>query len=76
MVSNSLQSDKLLCVHGGLSPDLPWIEDIYGLERVTEIGEKGPLADLLWSDPDLYIEDWKINSRGAGYLFPEKVAMV
>jgi diadenosine tetraphosphatase ApaH/serine/threonine PP2A family protein phosphatase len=43
------------------------------LERVAELGEKGPLADLLWSDPDPTVEMWCLNPRGAGYLFSEKV---
>lgn len=55
-VNTSLDLEKILCVHGGLSPDLPMIEDIYTLERVAELGEKGPLADLLWSDPDFMVE--------------------
>ena len=62
-------------MHGGISPDIPTIESIYCLERVAELGEKGPLADLLWSDPDSTIEMWCINPRGAGSLFSEKVQL-
>jgi serine/threonine-protein phosphatase 2A catalytic subunit len=42
---------KYLCVHAGLSPSLPTIDDINKFDRKMEVPKKGPLCDLVWSDP-------------------------
>lgn len=33
--------DKIFCVHGGLSPELGKVEDIYKLERPLSVPNKG-----------------------------------
>jgi len=63
---------RILCVHGGLSPDIATLDQIRTLERNTEIPHEGPFCDLMWSDPD-EIDTWAISSRGAGWLFGGKV---
>lgn len=35
----------------------------------SEIPHEGPMADLVWSDPDPEKEDFAISPRGAGYTF-------
>lgn len=62
---------NVLCVHGGLSPDLPTIDQMRLLDRKQEIPHEGPMADLMWSDPE-NIESWRRNSRGAGWIFGHK----
>eukprot|EP00825_Cyclidium_porcatum_P000762 TRINITY_DN1029_c0_g1_i1.p1 TRINITY_DN1029_c0_g1~~TRINITY_DN1029_c0_g1_i1.p1 ORF type:complete len:332 (-),score=56.73 TRINITY_DN1029_c0_g1_i1:69-1064(-) len=63
---------SILCIHGGLSPDISMIEQIRTIDRNQEIPLEGPFTDLLWSDPD-EVETWAQNSRGAGWLFGDKV---
>ena len=65
--------NKLFCIHGGLSPSIQKIEDIKVLERCKDIPTEGPMADLVWSDPDENTEGFKISERGAGFLFGETV---
>lgn len=44
-------SDKIFCVHGGISPTLHDMSDIREIERPLDIQGNGLEADLLWSDP-------------------------
>jgi serine/threonine-protein phosphatase 6 catalytic subunit len=67
---------SVLCLHGGLSPDLTTVDQIRTLERNQEIPHEGPLCDLLWSDPDdVDGGGWAVSARGAGYLFGSKVTL-
>ncbi|KAF4676627.1 choline dehydrogenase 7 [Perkinsus chesapeaki] len=59
----------VFAVHGGLSPDLGDIDQIRLLQRVQEVPPQGPLADLVWSDPDASVKGWELNPRGAGLVF-------
>ena len=63
---------SVLCVHGGLSPELRTIDQIRALDRNMEIPHEGPFCDLMWSDPD-NIEGWFMSARGAGWIFGAKV---
>ena len=78
---------RVFAVHGGLSPNLPYVHSIQLLDRIAEIGhDSGPLSDLIWSDPadegqldgaadGMAAEptpEWQVSARGGGYLFGEK----
>lgn len=65
----------MLCIHGGLSPDLRTLDEIKMIDRRIEIPSSGPFCDLFWSDPEESIEDWNMNPRGAGWLFGDRVTM-
>jgi serine/threonine-protein phosphatase PP1 catalytic subunit len=47
----ALIDDKILCMHGGLSPELTTCTQLNKLPRPTEVPETGLLCDILWSDP-------------------------
>lgn len=71
----ALIDDKILCMHGGLSPDLQSIEQINKITRPCEVPDSGMLCDLLWSDPDKDVRDWEDNERGVSFVFgPEVVS--
>jgi serine/threonine-protein phosphatase PP1-1/serine/threonine-protein phosphatase 6 catalytic subunit len=63
---------RVLCVHGGLSPDVKTLDQIRTVQRCQEIPNQGAFCDLMWSDPD-DIETWAVSPRGAGWLFGSKV---
>ncbi|XP_017480395.1 PREDICTED: serine/threonine-protein phosphatase 6 catalytic subunit-like [Rhagoletis zephyria] len=64
--------DQVLCVHGGLSPDINTIDQIRTIERNQEIPCNGPFCDLVWSDPE-EVDTFTVSPRGAGWLFGSKV---
>lgn len=65
----ALIDDKILCMHGGLSPELQNLDQIREIARPTEIPDAGLLCDLLWSDPDSNIEGWADSDRGVSCTF-------
>lgn len=70
----ALIDEKILCMHGGLSPDLHNLDQIRNLTRPTDVPDTGLLCDLLWSDPCKDVPGWGMNDRGVSYTFgPGKV---
>jgi serine/threonine-protein phosphatase PP1 catalytic subunit len=69
----ALIDEKILCMHGGLSPDLERLSQINELERPIEIPDNGLLCDLLWSDPDARIKSWADSDRGVSCTFGSDV---
>ncbi|KQK11962.1 serine/threonine-protein phosphatase PP1 [Brachypodium distachyon] len=78
----ALVDGRILCVHGGLSPQLllracDLRRDINALPRVPDVPESGLLCDLLWSDPAAAAgaggasasSGWGENERGVSYTF-------
>ena len=54
----ALIDEKILCMHGGLSPELKNLEQIRKLNRPSEVPDTGLLCDLLWSDPERGVDDF------------------
>lgn len=69
--------DKYFCVHGGISPAISTLDQIKVMNRFTNIGThsgivlgtpEGPIADLLWSDPDPEREGFTVNTGSSSQL--------
>ena len=69
----ALIDEKILCMHGGLSPDLRNFTSINDISRPTDIPDTGLLCDLLWSDPDKDVLEFDENDRGVSVVFGEKI---
>jgi len=65
----ALIDEKILCMHGGLSPELQSLQQIANIERPCDVPDMGLLCDLLWSDPDANTTGWGDNDRGVSYVF-------
>ncbi|CAD5212636.1 unnamed protein product [Bursaphelenchus okinawaensis] len=66
-----LVGDKILCMHGGISPMLKNLDQLRNLKRPLE--PVGPIMemDVLWADPLAGINGFVPNRRGASYYFGE-----
>jgi len=61
--------DKIICMHGGLSPELKNMDQIRRLVRPTDVPDTGLICDLLWADPDKDTQGWQENDRGVSWTF-------
>ncbi|XP_043706313.1 serine/threonine-protein phosphatase PP1-like [Telopea speciosissima] len=66
---SAIIDDKILCMHGGLSPEMGSLDQIRAIERPIDVPDQGLLCDLLWADPDREIKGWGENDRGVSYTF-------
>ena len=48
---------RILCLHGGISPQLHVLNDINAIQRPTVLDHEdgGLLTDLVWSDPSMEV---------------------
>jgi serine/threonine-protein phosphatase PP1 catalytic subunit len=63
-------SERVFCVHGGLSPQLRSVDEIRAQKRPITV----PDADLLWADPDAGHSGFARSERGASFTFGANVA--
>jgi serine/threonine-protein phosphatase PP1 catalytic subunit len=66
---SAVVGQRILCLHGGLSPDMDAIEDVKKLVLPIDASQPSSLDDILWSDPDEDICGWGENDRGTGFCF-------
>jgi serine/threonine-protein phosphatase PP1 catalytic subunit len=65
--------DKIMCMHGGLSPELTNMNQIANIPRPCDVPDLGLLCDILWSDPDSTVDGWEKNDRGVSFTFGSDV---
>jgi len=58
LVLAAVVEGKIMCVHGGLSPDIKTLDQIRLFERRMEPPHDGPFCDLMWSDPTDTKDTW------------------
>lgn len=68
-------SDRIFCVHGGLSPKLKTITQINDIQRPLDLRDEGMAAELIWSDPGPHHIGWRDSERCAAYTFGLDVAL-
>lgn len=68
-----LIDQRIFCVHGGLSPIAPRLDDVRRIGRGIEIPAEGAMTDLLWNDPERSVALWRLSERGRGWLFGSAV---
>lgn len=60
---------KIFCVHGGISPKLQLLKSVKNLKKVKEFPMEHLFTDMVWSDPNLEADSFKMSHRGSGFLF-------
>ena len=66
---SAIVDEKILCMHGGLSPEMERLQQIAELHRPCDVPDVGLMCDLLWSDPDTGVNGWAENDRGVSFVF-------
>jgi serine/threonine-protein phosphatase PP1 catalytic subunit len=64
-----LIDEKIICMHGGLSPEITNMDQVRRLVRPTDVPDTGFICDLLWADPEKDIAGWAENDRGVSFIF-------
>uniref|UniRef100_A0AC34FQ68 Protein-serine/threonine phosphatase n=1 Tax=Panagrolaimus sp. ES5 TaxID=591445 RepID=A0AC34FQ68_9BILA len=73
MPLTALIGDRILCMHGGLSPQLSSINQLRQITRPIDPFGSGMEIDLLWADPVPGLKGFQPNRRGTSFGFGEDV---
>ena len=65
----AMVNEKILCCHGGLSPELYELCQLKKIVRPVEIPDAGLVCDLLWADPSEDIQGWNESDRGVSFTY-------
>lgn len=68
--------EKIICMHGGISPELNNFDQIIKLPKPSEVPENGLMCDLLWADPEKDAKGWEENERGVSYIFGPEIVSI
>jgi len=63
--------NRLLCLHGGIGPNVPDLNTISRIQRPLVSYQIEPVDSIVWSDPTSYDPEYTQSARGSGYLFGE-----
>lgn len=69
MPVSAVVDDRIICMHGGLSPELKSLSQIKDITRPKAVPDCGLLCDLLWADPNSEVSTWGDNDRGVSFTF-------
>uniref|UniRef100_A0A7E4UU04 Serine/threonine-protein phosphatase n=1 Tax=Panagrellus redivivus TaxID=6233 RepID=A0A7E4UU04_PANRE len=64
-----LVGERILCMHGGISPHLKSLDQLRQIQRPTDATGPTLEMDLLWADPVPGLSGFQSNMRGASYGF-------
>lgn len=62
----------IICVHGGIGPDVPNINVVNDIQRPIENFNMKVASSIIWSDPSTKVTNFEPSPRGIGYLFGQK----
>jgi protein phosphatase len=65
----AVMGTRVLCVHGGIGPDIDGIQQIGKIERPINAFDEGEISNLMWSDPVENVQGFQLSPRGLGYQF-------
>ena len=65
----ALIAKRIICVHGGISPQLQKIKTLRNMTKCADLSENSLLSDILWSDPREIDKEFVNSDRGIGYYF-------
>lgn len=65
-------NNQIFCVHGGISPHLNNIQQIYRIRRPLPAYDVEFVADFVWSDPCYECKTYDESNRGLGVQFGPK----
>lgn len=65
----AIVDNVIICVHGGIGPDIPNINVVREIQRPLENFTMKIASSVIWSDPSTRVTDFSPSPRGIGYLF-------
>jgi protein phosphatase len=69
----AIVNQNILCLHEGIIPSFQTINQIRQLKRPIQ-DCTGVVSDIVWSDPDGYLQEFADSPRGIGVVFGQQAA--
>ena len=66
-------NDTVLCVHGGIGPDIQSLQQIKDIQKPIKNFDGSIVDTICWSDPSDTIQTSEPSPRGTGYLFGQQL---